>query len=231
MLAIASFVAIASLALFRRAWRRYATQLPIRMHGKQDAICSAQSTQSDCQEEIEIPRPGIVGDANETADGRSPPATGPAQCRSPAVGTSRPAALERSEEAVAEDSTDALCQRVGFILDQLRPTLAGSETRRRLVVELKATLGRAAEGAKRTQRAVARAFVDHCGPEIVYEMESSMSGNWVLDAKNGTMQNLSSIRRLPGPIGQAVAVYTHNAERNKLDAAELKCSHPRGAHR
>ena len=112
------------------------------------------------------------------------------------------------------------------LLAELRPTLAGSEERRVCVVELLTTLQTgSALGTAREQRAVARAFVDHAGPEVVYEMESSMNGNWIADAKNGTMQKLSDITRLPGPIGKAMTNYRLLAEKNKLDAAELRCMH------
>jgi hypothetical protein len=112
------------------------------------------------------------------------------------------------------------------LLAELRPTLAGSEERRVCVVELLTTLQTgSALGTAREQRAVARAFVDHAGPEVVYEMESSMNGNWIADAKNGTMQKLSDITRLPGPIGKAMTNYRLLAYKNKLDAAELRCMH------
>ena len=55
---------------------------------------------------------------------------------------------------------------------------------------------------EKEQRKVARAFADSDGPEICYEIESCMKGDWVKDAKNGTMSALSKISRLPGPIGQ-----------------------------
>ena len=72
-----------------------------------------------------------------------------------------------------------------------------------------------------------RAFVDGDGPEIVYELESSMTGDWVRDAKNGTLKHLSNMSRLPGPIGQALCAYRRVAEKNKLDAAHsLGCDQP-----
>ena len=94
-----------------------------------------------------------------------------------------------------------------------------------LVLELLATLQRASEASRKEQRIVARAFVDQDGPEIVYSMESCMNGNWIADAKNGTMKALSSIVCLPGPIGQAVSTYRRVAERNKLDAGKALCNH------
>lgn len=142
------------------------------------------------------------------------------------------AALTTSMEPVASASpasinyADELAARVAELLAELRPTLAGSEERRVCVVELLTTLQTgSALGTAREQRAVARAFVDHAGPEVVYEMESSMNGNWITDAKNGTMQKLSDITRLPGPIGKAMTNYRLLAEKNKLDAAELRCTH------
>jgi hypothetical protein len=150
----------------------------------------------------------------------------------PEVQSHTPAALTTSVEPVASASpasincADELAARVAELLAELRPTLAGSEERRECVVELLTTLQTgSALGTAREQRAVARAFVDHAGPEVVYEMESSMNGNWIADAKNGTMQKLSDITRLPGPIGKAMTNYRLLAEKNKLDAAELRCMH------
>jgi len=150
----------------------------------------------------------------------------------PEVQSHTPAALTTSVERVASASpasincADELAARVAELLAELRPTLAGSEERRVCVVELLTTLQTgSALGTAREQRAVARAFVDHAGPEVVYEMESSMNGNWIADAKNGTMQKLSDITRLPGPIGKAMTNYRLLAEKNKLDAAELRCMH------
>ena len=150
----------------------------------------------------------------------------------PEVQSHTPAALTTSVEPVASASpasincADELAARVAELLAELRPTLAGSEERRVCVVELLTTLQTgSALGTAREQRAVARAFVDHAGPEVVYEMESSMNGNWIADAKNGTMQKLSDITRLPGPIGKAMTNYRLLAEKNKLDAAELRCMH------
>ena len=120
----------------------------------------------------------------------------------------------------------ALGSRVATILDQLRPTIAGSESRRLLVLELLEVLQGVSSGGVKVQRKVARAFVDSEGPELVYHLESSMSGNWVADAKNGTMKALSGISRLPGPIGHAMLSYRRLAEKNKLDAADQRCSHP-----
>ena len=150
----------------------------------------------------------------------------------PEVKSHTPAALTTSVEPVASASpasinyADELAARVAELLAELRPTLAGSEERRVCVVELLTTLQTgSALGTAREQQAVARAFVDHAGPEVVYEMESSMNGNWIADAKNGTMQKLSDITRLPGPIGKAMTNYRLLAEKNKLDAAELRCTH------
>lgn len=152
----------------------------------------------------------------------------------PEVQSHTPAALTTSVEVepVASASpasinyADELAARVAELLAELRPTLAGSEERRVCVVELLTTLQTgSALGTAREQRAVARAFVDHAGPEVVYEMESSMNGNWIADAKNGTMQKLSDITRLPRPIGKAMTNYRLLAEKNKLDAAELRCMH------
>ena len=134
------------------------------------------------------------------------------------------------QEAAARDAARAeLARRVSSIemlLAQLRPTTAGSEERRRLVLDLFEALQDAAARRGKEQRALVRAFVDGGGPEIIYQMESSMTGDWVRDAKNGTLQHLSNMSRLPGPIGQALCAYRRVAEKNKLDAAHgLACEH------
>ena len=101
-------------------------------------------------------------------------------------------------------------------LAQLRPTKAGTDERKHLVEALHEALTDVSGRTGKQQRALVRAFVDSDGPEIVYEMESSMTGNWMIDAKNGTMKRLSSIGRLPGPIGQAVCAYRRVAEKISL---------------
>ena len=139
-----------------------------------------------------------------------------------------PGMFDYNPQATNVDMLDAaaLGSRVATILDQLRPTIAGSESRRLLVLELLEVLQGVSSGGVKVQRKVARAFVDSEGPELVYHLESSMSGNWVADAKNGTMKALSGISRLPGPIGHAMLSYRRLAEKNKLDAADQRCSHP-----
>jgi len=83
-------------------------------------------------------------------------------------------------------------ERVAPLLDELRTTMAGSETRRLLVIELSELLT-AEAGNKR----VANEFLDAEGPEVVYDISSSMRGNWMADAKNGTMSRRSSRVRVP----------------------------------
>ena len=60
-------------------------------------------------------------------------------------------------------------ERVAPLLDELRTTLAGSETRRLLVIELSELLT-AEAGNKR----VVNEFLDAEGPEVVYDITSSM---------------------------------------------------------
>lgn len=137
---------------------------------------------------------------------------------------------ESTASATPAVSAAELAARVGPLLDDLRPTFAGGDDRKRIVLELLDALrqgmpGGAAGATAKEQRAIARAFVDGDGPQIVYEMESSMNGNWIADAKNGTMQRLSEISRLPGPVGKAMATHRALAEKNKIDAADLNCTH------
>ena len=102
----------------------------------------------------------------------------------------------------APSPAGAFSTRIVPLLDELKTTFAGSETRRVLVLELFEILENATTLKPKEQRKVARAFADSDGPEICYEIESCMKGDWVKDAKNGTMSALSKISRLPGPIGQ-----------------------------
>lgn len=143
------------------------------------------------------------------------------------------AATEQSstarDDTGATEATEAtaLAARVEDALGKLRPTEAGSEARRALALELLSTLQSATElRSSKQQRRVARAFVDNEGPELVYAMESSMRGNWMADAKNGTMRTLTAISQLPGPIGKAMATYRGVAEKNLVDAAHgVGCEH------
>ena len=135
-----------------------------------------------------------------------------------------PAAVD-SEAAAA-----ALATRIAgleSIIQRLKPSLAGTEQRRTLALELLEALTYASTTTGKEQRKLVRAFVDAEGPECIYDVESSMTGNWTIDAKNGTLKTLSSMSRLPGSIGGAVCAYRRVAEKNKLDAAhQLGCSHP-----
>jgi len=108
---------------------------------------------------------------------------------------------------------------IAKLLGELRKTFAGSEERRVQVLELHAMLEQATMLPAKSQRTVGRAFADNDGPEICYEIESCMNGDWVADAKNGTMSAISKISRLPGPIGQAFFSYRSVREKMKADAA------------
>ena len=55
-----------------------------------------------------------------------------------------------------------------------------------------------------------------------------MRGNWMADAKNGTMSKLSAMGSLPGPIGLAICGY-RNQVSAKVEAAAANshtgCTH------
>lgn len=94
-------------------------------------------------------------------------------------------------------------ERVAPLLDELRTTMAGSETRQRLVVELSEILT-----AEASNKRVVREFLDAEGPEVVYDIQSCMRGNWMADAKNGTMSRRSRRlreRRLVGDTARTLA--------------------------
>lgn len=132
-------------------------------------------------------------------------------------------------QGTAKDETEAtaLAARVEDVLAKLRPTEAGSEARRVQALDLLSALRAATDlRSSKLQRRVARAFVDNEGPELVYAMESSMRGNWMVDAKNGTMRTLTAVSQLSGPIGKAMATYRAVAEKNLVDAAHgVGCEH------
>lgn len=132
-------------------------------------------------------------------------------------------------QGTAKDETEAtaLAARVEDVLAKLRPTEAGSEARRVQALDLLSALRAATDlRSSKLQRRVARAFVDNEGPELVYAMESSMRGNWMADAKNGTMRTLTAVSQLSGPIGKAMATYRAVAEKNLVDAAHgVGCEH------
>ncbi len=143
-----------------------------------------------------------------------PPAGPPVERPSEAAG----------DVAMADAQTDP-AERVAEICEGLGATQAGSDERRDAVAELLQLLRAASEAPKAEQWAVARSFVDSDGPATLYSIESCMQGDWMADARNGTLQKVSMVRRLPGPIGQSLASYRQVAEMNKTSAAEGKCDH------
>ena len=148
------------------------------------------------------------------------------QATATAVAPADAAAHDAGAAAEALAAAAKHAERIEAMLGLLKPTEPGSEVRRRLVIELLEALEYAASCKGKAMRVQVRAFVDGGGPELVYELESSMTGNWVLDAKNGTLKHLSSMSRLPGAIGQAIRAHRRVAEKNKLDAAHhLGCEH------
>jgi hypothetical protein len=168
---------------------------------QQKASASAQEVTT-----VAEPPPVTVAAVEEKAPAIEPSTSGPKDALSIGITTGSTTGAE-------------LAARVQTIVDDLRPTHAGTERRRELVFDLLDTLHQATTLPTKAQRVVARGFVDNDGPQIVYEMESCMNGDWMADAKNGTMQALSKISRLSGPIGKAVDAYRRVAEKAKLDAA------------
>ena len=108
----------------------------------------------------------------------------------PASGQERPPRAPRAP--VPAGTPVSAEERVAPLLDELRTTMAGSDTRRLLVVELSELLT-AEAGNKR----VVSEFLDAEGPEIVYDISSCMRGNWMADAKNGTMSRRSGRVTVP----------------------------------
>ena len=110
------------------------------------------------------------------------------------------------------------------LVEALRATMAGSEARRDLIRTLLAVLR--TPSSRRQAKAVARAFVGAEGPEVLHDIESCMRGDWIRDAKNGTLSAISDISKLPGAVGTALAGYRAQKEYNKQAAANGACSHP-----
>ena len=109
------------------------------------------------------------------------------------------------------------------LLEELRASFAGSDQRKELVLELLQILQQGSELTTKEQRSVARAYADNDGPEICYEIESCMNGDWMRDAKNGVLSAMGKIGRLPGPIGQALFAYRGVREKLKIAAAHGHC--------
>jgi len=79
-----------------------------------------------------------------------------------------------------------------------------------------------------TAKHIINAFTDGEGPQILHEIESSMRGDWITDAKNGTLSQVSQIFRLPGRVGLAAARYRCMAQQRVHEAAahvHVNCSH------
>ena len=102
-----------------------------------------------------------------------------------------------------------------------------SSTRHHITAGVHALLEllRSADSAPTAQRAVTRAFVDAEGPQVLHTLESSMQGDWMADAKSGTLRNISLIARLPGPVGLALKQYRAMAETQVQAAAAGLCAH------
>ena len=161
----------------------------------------------------------------------APSSRGGVGTKSAAVGTGRSVAgADGGESAVrsaaaADGAAEAAVaseedRRVAQIIEGLKPTLAGSETRRVLVDELFTLLSRvSADGDKALQSATARAFADAKGPQVLYEIENSMRGNWYADAKNGTMSKITKIFQLKGAVCKSAINWRNSSHRQQAAAA------------
>jgi len=145
-----------------------------------------------------------------------------AASRDAVVGGASDAAAAAVVDLVEADVTPSEDERVKQIVEVLKPTLAGSELRRALVEQLHELLSTVSQtGSDAVQSATARAFADAKGPQVLWEMESSMRGNWVADAKNGTMSRISKIFELPGAVCKAAINYR---KRNGNKQAAAMCT-------
>ena len=111
------------------------------------------------------------------------------------------------------------------IIHALIPTLAGTEERRALVDELYTLLSRVSEsGSKREQRATARAFNAAKGPQVLYDIETLMNGNWRADAKNGTLSKISRIFELKGAICKSAVQRRNRSHSEQSAQAAANCA-------
>jgi len=74
---------------------------------------------------------------------------------------------------------------------------------------------------------VVDAFIDGEGPKTLQLIESSMTGDWVTDARNGTLSRVSRIAKLPGSVGQAFRTYRNMAQQ-RVEEAAAKLKHDCG---
>ena len=143
-----------------------------------------------------------------------------------------PASKAPVQQVDSKAAVAALAERVSELenlVARLSASQAGTEERRTTALQLLDALTYVSSTKGKEQRKLVRAFVDAGGPDCIYETESSMTGNWMKDGKNGTLKVLSSMSRLDGAVGAAISAYRRVAEKNKLDAAhQLGCSHQNG---
>lgn len=146
---------------------------------------------------------GSLASADRSVFGEGTDAGANARAEGAAVGVG--SAAKGMEAGVAPlDDDECVAEEVAKIIEALKPTLAGSETRRARVEELHALLSRVSKtNSKQVQKATARSFAQAKGPQVLWEIENSMRGNWVADAKNGTMSKISKIFELPGAVCKA----------------------------
>ena len=127
--------------------------------------------------------------------------------------------MRRSHAVAASDAASAPAaeppdEAVARILTRIRASAAGSAERFDDVTALHALC--AAERPPKELKALARAFIGEEGPEGLYDVLSGMRGDWMGDARRGTLGLVSKFGSLPGPIGMAVAGY-----RNQVEAAAM----------
>ena len=127
--------------------------------------------------------------------------------------------VRRANLVAIDAETSSSEMRVESALETLRSAPAGSEERRQAVEDLQSELVAADSAPTKEARPVLAAFNDGDGPRLLYEIENSMTGNWMCDAKNGTLQRVSSISTLPGPVGVAFARYRGMATQKVEEAA------------
>mgnify|MGYP001261808295 FL=1 len=84
----------------------------------------------------------------------------------------------------------------------------GSDERRRAVQTLESALRDYGD-----QRDVLNAFLDHEGPQVLYAVENSMQGDWITDAKNGTLRRIGEMARADTKAAWALAQYRNDTAR------------------
>lgn len=144
------------------------------------------------------------------------------------------AALHRlvGGEQQSPASADALADVMETLLDWLDNCAAVREGREQAVegkYQAVCTMDRILERSAGRSKAF-RAFLDSKGPLIVHRLLHSMEGEWILDAKRGTLRIVDSISRRPQVAAAILALDLnpnglHHADKERVGRHGPGCTH------